>query len=271
MTSDAKIGLLLGLVFIFIIAIIVNGLPTFHKAKTTNELTKNVVSIPNGTPAIAAKERKASREVFEPAVRYTRPLPQDLNIAQDVQQRAENAEPPRSAKIVKEQENSDAQQLSKTQSPQRPRTYIVAEGDSLASIAQRFYGPIEGNRKVNVDRIFAANQQIVKSPDELYPGQKLIIPPLMSALSAKNGGSQILNSPLLETVTSVGRRHPAAGSDSKEKSSLYTVAEGDNLWKIAAEKLGDGNRYAEIVKLNSDIIQDEDYLEVGMRLRLPTK
>ncbi|MGA2094604.1 MAG: hypothetical protein ABSH16_14575 [Sedimentisphaerales bacterium] len=39
MTSDAKIGLLLGLVFIFVIAFIINGLPGFHHKDDGNKLT----------------------------------------------------------------------------------------------------------------------------------------------------------------------------------------------------------------------------------------
>ena len=39
MTSDAKIGLLLGLVFIFIIAFVINGVPNFYSDKNNNELT----------------------------------------------------------------------------------------------------------------------------------------------------------------------------------------------------------------------------------------
>ena len=39
MTSDAKIGLLLGLVFIFIIAFIINGLPKFGHNSNNNDST----------------------------------------------------------------------------------------------------------------------------------------------------------------------------------------------------------------------------------------
>ena len=39
MTSDAKIGLLLGLFFIFVIAFIINGLPRFRSDTNSNELT----------------------------------------------------------------------------------------------------------------------------------------------------------------------------------------------------------------------------------------
>jgi len=47
------------------------------------------------------------------------------------------------------------------------------------------------------------------------------------------------------------------------------VREGDSLWRIAAERLGNGSRYNEIAKLNADVLDDEDTLAVGMRLRLP--
>ena len=57
MASDAKIGLLLGLVFIFIIALIINGLPSFREDGSNNQLTTNMVSAQNNPPAIAAKER----------------------------------------------------------------------------------------------------------------------------------------------------------------------------------------------------------------------
>ena len=63
MTSDAKIGLLLGLVFIFIIAFIINGLPSFHRDKDNNELTTKMVGLQNNPPGLGAKERKAQESL----------------------------------------------------------------------------------------------------------------------------------------------------------------------------------------------------------------
>ena len=57
MTSDAKIGLLLGLVFIFVIAFIINGLPNFgdrSKAEATpmvNFQTDNIDVVANARSA----------------------------------------------------------------------------------------------------------------------------------------------------------------------------------------------------------------------------
>ena len=47
MTSDAKVGLLLGLIFIFIIAFVLNGMPRFRKAANNSELTTNMVNSQN--------------------------------------------------------------------------------------------------------------------------------------------------------------------------------------------------------------------------------
>ncbi len=287
MTSDAKIGLLLGLVFIFIIAILVNGIPKFGRSEPTNELTTdtNIIRMRNETPAIAARERKISREVIEPAVRYSRPL--DLNMERQVQPVERAVEPVGYEKGEKEQSFAGGQQLPDIQAarprpveekqkvrveriePPKAKTYVVVEGDILATVAQKFYGPVEGNRKVNVDKIFAANKNVLESPDSIYPGQKLVIPPL--SVSTENTVSKTLDSPLLEEVTSIGRRHLANLSGSKEKVSSYTVVEGDSLWKIAADKLGDGNRYMEIYELNKSIMPNEHTVFVGMRLRLPSR
>jgi len=51
------------------------------------------------------------------------------------------------------------------------RTYVVVKGDSLSKIAQREYGDAGKWR-----RIYEANQDIVKDPDLIYPGQTLKIP-----------------------------------------------------------------------------------------------
>lgn len=297
MTSDAKIGLLLGLVFIFIIAILVNGIPKFGRSEPTNELTtdNNIIRMRSETPAIAARERKINREVIEPPVRYSRPL--NLNIERQVQPMEEVFEPAGSETGTKEQSSIAAGQIADIRTaqpsptaekqtarverieppkarieriePPKAKTYVVVEGDFLATIAQKFYGPVEGNRQVNVDKIFAANKSVLESPDSIYPGQKLVIPPL--SVSVENTVSKTLNSPLLEEVDTIGRRHLANVSESKEKVSLYTVVEDDSLWKIAADKLGDGSRYMEIYELNKNIMPNEHTVFVGMRLRLPSR
>jgi len=51
--------------------------------------------------------------------------------------------------------------------------------------------------------------------------------------------------------------------------SEYTVRKGDNLWSIAEQSLGDGNRYKEIAQLNKGRIRNDHDVAVGTRLVIP--
>jgi len=51
--------------------------------------------------------------------------------------------------------------------------------------------------------------------------------------------------------------------------SIYEVVEGESLWTIAEEQLGEGIHYKEILALNPRI-KKQDSLALGMRLNLPT-
>ena len=51
-------------------------------------------------------------------------------------------------------------------------TYTVQKGDTLQKISSKFYGSTKPWRE-----IFEANQASMKSPNHIYPGQKLVIPP----------------------------------------------------------------------------------------------
>jgi len=287
MTSDAKIGLLLGLVFIFIIAFIINGLPRFRSDTNNNELTTHTVNLPNDSMGIAAKERKA-QGVFdragrltqervgqvpvvsknEGAVRFEMPLPEGASALKD--DLIVNTANDRSKPSALLSETNEKTKVNKPRSvePALPKTYIVSEGDNLAIIAQKFYGPDEGNKKINITRIFEANRKLLKSVDEIYVGQELTIPPL------KDKTDRVFSGSLFEKVKSIGRKltsnEPPKTSRTR-RNKQYVIREGDSLWRIAVEQLGDGTRYKELSELNADILGNEDYLAVGMSLRIPAR
>lgn len=50
--------------------------------------------------------------------------------------------------------------------------YAVVKGDTLSKIAKQLYGDANQYQK-----IFEANQPMLKHPDKIYPGQNLRIPP----------------------------------------------------------------------------------------------
>jgi nucleoid-associated protein YgaU len=49
--------------------------------------------------------------------------------------------------------------------------HVVAKGDTLSKIADQYYGD-----KMLYNKIFEANRTILKDPNKIKPGQKLLIP-----------------------------------------------------------------------------------------------
>lgn len=282
MTSDAKIGLLLGLGFIFLIALIINGLPDFRSETDSNELTTNMIDRRVG---FADRERAVSRRVVSPPpmadkslqpdrteptrtddARFSAALPGGRSVARETSQVQPPAVPQVPAKPQKEMPSKT------TLSRQAwPKVYVVSKDDTLAVIAKKFYGREQGNKRVNVARIFEANRKLLKSPHRVYPGQKLFVPPLPGAATADSRIHRAFSSKVFEKVETVGQRHLPAGNLRQEKIREYVVRQDDNLWRIAAEQLGSGSRYLEIAKLNASTLEDEDNVPVGMRLKIPAQ
>ena len=332
MTSDAKIGLLLGLVFIFVIAFIINGLPNFGSRPQSAEATL-MTSFEADNPSVAgpaqeAQERldweqmlaqgsesltdlqplvvesEAAAGMGEPEaavaadtgdVRTSYPL-DDLmggvsRTIKDVVKgfseasRSVTLQVPRTepaptieALMPNPEERQPAESVRPASRPAArretarrpsPTFYVVQDGDVLAVVAKKAYGAEEGNRLVNINRIFEANRNVLKSPDEIFVGQKLIIPPLPKA-QADGRQPDALSEALFEKVQDIGKRNLADMKVQQPQGRYYVVQDGDNLWKIATSQLGDGARFKEIAKLNTDILKSDDALSIGMRLRLPT-
>jgi nucleoid-associated protein YgaU len=274
MTSDAKIGLLLGLVFIFIIAFLINGLPDFTEAGGNNELTTNMVASPESEDiGLAAQERKITkRTVTKKTELYPQQQPNEKSavnkeVKKDVRFETELPGTSSSAveRLTKRNKSTGftGEQGDVAYEKDFPVKYTVKSGDSLALIAKKFYGEQAGNKLENIEKIFKANSKNLGSMDEIYVGQELVIP----SLSSESGGKSILDSGLFEKAGSIGRKL----TGKSEEKRFYTVEKGDNLWKISYKCLGSGERYKEIVKLNSDKLESEDRLMVGMKLRIPVK
>lgn len=282
MTSDTKIGLLLGLVFIFVIAFLINGVPGVPMARATNELTHNMAFSGSDTPMIGENVRQVGKQMstYRPhsaspgrfgfrgpeagslpgnsSIRSIVPIPSDL---------AKRAETVLEENRVQKQadEAANAQRLFDVTRVLRPRTHTVRPDDTLDKIAAKYYGDREGQVQATRDGLYAANRSRLKSPDELKIGQKLIIPLLKIQPPAS-----------LQRVTKPvgGVGHPQFQNRSKTKKSsgkLYEVEDGDNLWKIAEKLLGDGNRYSDILRLNKSQLGNKDKVRPGMRLALPSR
>ncbi len=113
-------------------------------------------------------------------------------------------------------------------------THVVARGDDLWSLAERYYGEGREWRK-----IANANPQLLTGgPDRLEPGWRLNVPDV--------------EEPAVETAG----RHT-------------TVRRGDTLTRIAERELGSGESWPALYRLNRFQLDDPDDLPTGLRLLLP--
>ena len=120
------------------------------------------------------------------------------------------------------------------------------------------------NRVINT-RILQNNSILPTSSHKISIEQSLVVPKLLDSELEKINIWGVFPPSMFEEVKSIGRR---LISDDKQKAK-YVVKEGDSLWSIAAEKLGNGSRYSEISKLNADVLKNDHDLTIGMRLSLP--
>ena len=192
MASNAKIGLLIGLVVIFVIVFVINGLSGFGNAREDDD-----------SPPIVVFDSLGIKPHIMPEAFPPRRVPE---------QHPQETSPPEDKERFREQPpgNTSPDETDNYTEPVKqtwPKIHIVCKGDNLADVAKKFYGPKEGNRRANVKRIFEANSKALESPDKIYPGQKLIIPPLWASTSDKNSVEGIFPDSMFEVVNSIGRRH----------------------------------------------------------------
>ncbi len=101
------------------------------------------------------------------------------------------------------QARTDAVVVRAKATVQATRHYTVQRGDTLSSIAQRFYG-----RAGDWNRLYAANRSVLHNPNMIFPGQVLDVPgqlPAVPATSSSHGRStQVTTASMLSGTLSCG-------------------------------------------------------------------
>ena len=165
MNANTKIGVLSGLLAIFVLAFALRGLSS-------------------SADQLLAQERLGHRSL-KPSPREVADLTLSVN--------PRPTSPSRQTARESSQAETDPAQIASSR-PDRPAealspqtvTYTVRRGDSLALIARRCYGLTQGNRTRVVEALFSANRHSLKTPDELRIGQTLVIPSLPQAASGSD-------------------------------------------------------------------------------------
>lgn len=164
-----------------------------------------------------------------------------------------------SQQIVDEQGNVTKEGL--------PGKYTVKEGDTLFSVAQKYYD--DGNLYTEIMR----ENNLVG--DAIEVGQELNIPKVEAAepsaspeASAEPPASE---TPAASAVSAPAGEKGATITDQswgeKITGDSYTVVQGDWLSKIAGRAYGDIMLYQKIAQANS--ISDPNSIEVGTVLKIP--
>ncbi len=250
MTTDAKVGLLLGLVFIVIIAFVINGLPDFVKTLNDKTVVETAVTTQTGgnlviepavvdvarslqqghsnlryveassqttaldtyagssqaTEAVAtedssqspsdaiASENTTSQSGFSNTVSSVQEnptliLPQVQQEQQAAQQRMQlnpqlNQTRQAAQDTVSQIEPPVTSQPAKTAVIQQAvagKSHVVGKGESLGSIAKKYYGSEVGNQRSTIQMLYEANKSVLDSPNKVNIGDKLVIPKVAAA------------------------------------------------------------------------------------------
>jgi len=123
-----------------------------------------------------------------------------------------------------------------------PREHIVAKGEHLWAIAEKYY--TSGYNWVDI-----ARENKLKKPYVIAEGQRLVIPQVeVKTLKVSGAKSAVV-------------AYEAISGDK------YTVMRGDTLWSIAVRAYGDGFKYKEVARVNKLI--NPSLIHPGNELSLP--
>jgi nucleoid-associated protein YgaU len=116
--------------------------------------------------------------------------------------------------------------------------YVIKKGDTLSSLAKRFYGD-----DLKWKAIYEANREVITNPNFVPVGKEISIPPVETAEKLT-----VLDQPARTT---------------------YIVQKGDTLTKIAERHYGDPTRWKDIFEANKGKISDKDTVLPGTILVIP--
>ena len=159
--------------------------PKTAERKTTRKIIQTDIELPTGDELNPWKGRKTGPQAVAsaiPAVKAETPkasvvAPPVTSVEEVFEEEAEDfsAPPARPARSVPQQMSPKPEAAAST--------YTVKPGDTLEKIAAKVYSNGSHWRT-----IYQANRNVLKSPNRIYAGQKLVIPPLKEAKRKASAG-----------------------------------------------------------------------------------
>ncbi len=239
MTSDAKIGLLLGLVFIFVIAFIINGLPNFGNRQA------------EATPMTDFQD-------------------ENLGLADS----AQNAQEQLDWEGLLSQgdaEQADSQVTEAELEPDfaPPETTVAMDTQSGDIRSSRTLDQLMGGVSRTIEDVIRgigeASQSVTLQAETSGPVPAIEMPVRPATAQPVETARSLRPTPA---------KKPTLKPDKKPKSRIYVVKEGDVLATVAKKAYGaeEGNKLANIKRIyqaNSMILNSPDEIVVGQKLVIP--
>ena len=177
----------------------------------------------------AQKEKEASKSIPKEPVKEVLTListPKKIENKEVIVQKKETV---KAEKIVQKKEVAKKKSILKYESI-KTRFFTVRKGDSLASIAKRFYG-----NPMDFKRIVRANSRIRSHKTSLRLGEKIIIP----------------------------------RKDNKKTRRYIIVEKGNTLASISKKVYGSTDKISKIVRANYKIKSKRSTLRLGQKVYVP--
>lgn len=142
------------------------------------------------------------------------------------------------------------------------KTHTVTSGESLWTIAEKYYGDgfawtkiVEANNLANANDIEEGQVLVIPETTEVL-AEASVSPTVTPAPTATpqpdlSADKAEVDQPLAETIT----------------ADTYTVVHGDNLWDISVKVYGDGYRWTDIARANK--LANPSVIHAGNVLTLP--
>ena len=202
-------------------------------------------------------------------------LGKEISIASLDEKNLMKTEPSRDKKKMKKKESPEVAQASssekktlKKSSGITPFYHVVASGDTLSTISQKYYGT-----QRLWQSLLTANHGIIKNAQALKCGQKLEIPPKEEM---QKGFKTLMGSNRRVSPKSSYGRHDFEPTSSgkaklavkkeKTENGYHEVSKGETLIEIAKHY---GVTFLSLYDLNKNIIQNPHRLCEGVKIKIP--
>lgn len=268
-------------------------------AKQPEKMTHKSTALPVAASTVRTSERSRNKTMV---VRKPVPVVEKAPVRMTktvVVEKKPVVKLPQASAVAKTGENGKEKENKDTKEKGEGLYYVVAPGDSLSSIAEKFLGT-----RARAREVYEQNRTQIGTPDQLKVGMKLHLPgavkedaPLVHVVresdslpslavryygsssaevigllrkanpALQHGGFKSGMKLVVPARTIVNTEPGAAKGDGDNK--IYVVKPGDSLRKIANVLYHDEERWTEIYEANKKAIRNPENLYVGTKLDLP--